>query len=400
MKLNHLDYYRLPWNLTDNSISWLEPTSKCNLYCDGCYRKNENAHKSLQLIAEELNVFTRLRKCDGVSIAGGDPLTHPQIIEIVRMVKAKGLKPILNTNGLALTKELLSELKKAGVYGLTFHVDSKQSRPGWKDKTEIELNELRYQYASMLAEAGNISCAFNSTVYEDTMQFVPELVKWGQKHIDIVQVMVFILYRAVNNAKVDFYLGPKKIDMGEFVYNEEPVERTDIKAEEIYELIKNEYPDFDSCAYLNGSEKPDSFKWLLSGRLGTKDKIYGYMGKKSMEIIQTFHHLLFDRYLAYSTPKMTRKGKSMLLLGFFDKGLKKTFFNFIKNPLNLFKRLYYQSIMIIQPVDFLEDGRQSMCDGCPDITVWNGQLVWSCRMEEQLKYGHNIRSFPKDLIKS
>jgi Radical SAM superfamily/4Fe-4S single cluster domain len=400
MKLNHLDYYRLPWNLTDNSISWLEPTSKCNLYCDGCYRRNENTHKSLQTIEEELNVFTRLRKCDGVSIAGGDPLTHPQIIEIVRMVKAKGLKPILNTNGLALTKELLSEVKKAGVYGFTFHVDSKQSRPGWKDKTEIELNELRYHYASMLAEAGNISCAFNSTVYEDTMQFVPELVKWGQKHIDLVQVMVFILYRAVNNAKVDFYLGPQKVDMGEFVYNEEPVERTDIKAEEIYELIKNEYPDFDSCAYLNGSEKPDSFKWLLSGRLGTKDKIYGYMGKKSMEIVQTFHHLLFDRYLAYSTPKMTRKGKSMLLLGFFDKGLKKTFFNFIKNPLNLFKRLHYQSVMIIQPVDFLEDGRQSMCDGCPDITVWNGQLVWSCRMEEQLKYGHNIRSYPKDLIKS
>jgi organic radical activating enzyme len=400
MKLNHLNYYRLPWNLTDNSISWLEPTSKCNLYCDGCYRKNENSHKSLQTIEEELNVFTRLRKCDGVSIAGGDPLTHPDIIEIVRMVKARGLKPILNTNGLALTKELLAELKKAGVYGFTFHVDSKQSRPGWKNKTEIELNELRYQYASMLAEAGNISCAFNSTVYEDTMQFVPELVKWGQKNIDKVQVMVFILYRAVNNAKVDFYLGPQKIDMGQFVYNEEPVERTDIKAEEIYELIKNEYPDFDSCAYLNGSEKPDSFKWLLSGRLGTKDKIYGYMGKKSMEIIQTFHHLLFDRYLAYSTPKMTRKGKSMLLLGLFDKGLKKTFFNFIKNPLNLFKRLHYQSVMIIQPVDFLDDGRQSMCDGCPDITVWNGQLVWSCRMEEQLKYGHNIRSFSKDMIKS
>jgi hypothetical protein len=400
MKLNHLDYYRLPWNLTDNSISWLEPTSKCNLYCDGCYRRNENSHKSLQTIEEELNVFTRLRKCDGVSIAGGDPLTHPQIVEIVRMVKAKGLKPILNTNGLALTKELLSELKKAGVYGFTFHVDSKQSRPGWKNKTEIDLNELRYHFASMLAEAGNISCAFNSTVYEDTMQYIPELVKWGQKHIDKVQVMVFILYRAVNNAKVDFYLGPKKVDMGEFVYNEEPVERTDIKAEEIYELIKNEYPDFDSCAYLNGSEKPDSFKWLLSGRLGTKDKIYGYMGKKSMEIIQTFHHLLFDRYLAYSTPKMTRKGKSMLLLGFFDKGLKKTFFNFIKNPLNLLKRLHYQSVMIIQPVDFLDDGRQSMCDGCPDITVWNGQLVWSCRMEEQLKYGHNIRSYPKDLIKS
>ncbi len=54
--------------------------------------------------------------------------------------------------------------------------------------------------------------------------------------------------------------------------------------------------------------------------------------------------------------------------------------------------------MIIQPIDFLEDGRQNMCDGCPDITVWNGQLVWSCRMEEQLKFGHNLKSYPKNFL--
>ncbi|HVO73880.1 MAG TPA: radical SAM protein [Ignavibacteriaceae bacterium] len=397
LKLNHLDYYRLPWNLTDNSISWLEPTAKCNLYCDGCYRKNEgNGHKSLEQISGDLDVFTRLRKADGVSIAGGDPLTHPQIIDIVKMVKERKLKPIINTNGLALTKELLSELKKAGVYGFTFHIDSKQQRPHWKGKNEIELNELRCHYARMLADEGNISCAFNSTVYEDTMHYVPELVKWAEKNIDIVQVMVFILYRAVNNNMYDFYLGSKKIDMQQLVYNEEPVERTDIKADEIVELIRKEYPDFDPCAYLNGSEKPDSFKWLLTGRLGRPGRIYGYMGKKSMEIIQTMHHMLFDRYLAYSEPKQTRKGKSMLLLSAFDRKLRKVLFKYFKNPLNIFKRLHYQSVMIIQPVDFLEDGRQSMCDGCPDITVWNGQLVWSCRMEEQLNFGHNLRTFPKN----
>jgi len=399
LKLNHLDYYRLPWNLADNSISWLEPTAKCNLHCDGCYRLNENnSHKSLQTIKEELEVFNRLRKCDGVSIAGGDPLLHPEITDIVRMVKDMKLKPILNTNGLALTKELLAELKKAGVYGFTFHVDSKQNRPGWKDANEIQLNELRYQYASMLKEAGNISCSFNSTVYEDTMQYIPEMAKWAEKNIDMVQVMVFILYRAVNNNQVDFYLGPKKMDMGQLVYNEEVVERTDIIADEIVELLRTVYPDFNPCAYLNGSEKPDSFKWLLTGRLGTKDKIYGYMGKKAMEIVQAGHHILFDKYLAYSEPKMTRKGKSMLLLAPFDKGLRNIFTNFLKNPLNLFRRLYYQSVMIIQPVDFLEDGRQNMCDGCPDITVWNGKLVWSCRMEEQLKFGYNVKTYPKGFM--
>lgn len=401
VKLNHLNYYRLPWNLADNSISWLEPTSACNLYCQGCYRKNEkDSHKSLDVIREELKVFKKFRKADGVSIAGGDPLVHPDVVEIVRMTKEFGFKPIVNTNGKALTPELLSELKKAGVYGFTFHIDSKQTRPGWKNKNELELNELRYHYARMLANEGNISCSFNSTVYEDTMKYIPGMMEWAQKNIEIVQVMVFIIYRAVNNETVDFYLGPKKIDMSKLVYNEDVTDRTDIKAEEVWELIKNKYPDFDSCAYLNGSEQPDSFKWLLSGRLGTKKKIYGYVGAKGMEIVQTFHHLIHDRYLAYSKPKMTRKGKSLLLLGAFDKKLRKAFWNFFKNPLNIFRRLHYQSIMIIQPIDVLEDGRQNMCDGCPDITVWDGKLVWSCRMEEQLNFGYNLKTYPKDLLKN
>ena len=354
----------------------------------------------MDVIKEELNIFTRFRKSDGVSIAGGEPLLHPDIVDIVKEVKARNLKPIINSNGLALTKELLAELKKAGVYGFTFHIDSKQNRPGWKTASEVELNELRFHYAEMLAEAKNISCSFNSTVYEDTMRYIPEMLKWAHKHIDIVQVMVFILYRNADNTDFDFYVGPKKIEVQSMVYNasENEKQRADIKAHEIYEIIKNEYPEFDSCAYLNGTQKPDSFKWLLSGRFGTKEKIYGYMGKKAIEIIQSGHHMLYDKYLAYAEPRLTRKGKSMLLLAPFDKRLRKTAGRFLKNPLNLFKKLHYQSIMIIQPVDYLQDGRQNMCDGCPDITVWNGELVWSCRMEEQQKYGHNMSSYPKDFL--
>lgn len=399
-ELNHLDYYRLPWSLTDNSISWLEPTAKCNLSCYGCYRNNEKIFKSMDVIKQELDIFTRFRKSDGVSIAGGEPLLHPNIVDIVKEVKARNLKPIINSNGLALTRELLAELKKAGVYGFTFHIDSKQNRPGWKQANEIELNGLRLHYAEMLAEVGNISCSFNSTVYEDTMHFIPEMLKWAHKHIDIVQVMVFILYRNADNTDFDFFIGPKKIEVQSMVYNasENEKQRADIKANEIYEIIKNEYPEFDSCAYLNGTQKPDSFKWLLSGRLGTKEKIYGYMGKKAMEIIQSGHHVLYDKYLAYEEPRLTKKGKSMLLLAPFDKRIRKTAGRFLKNPLNLFKILHYQSIMIIQPVDYLQDGRQNMCDGCPDITVWNGELVWSCRMEEQQKFGQNMSSYPKDFL--
>jgi pyruvate-formate lyase-activating enzyme len=406
-KIDHKNYYRVPWNLADNAIIWLECTKKCNLYCDGCYRQNVNDHKPLEVIKQELNDYTRLRTADGVSIAGGDPLTHPDVIEIVRMVKKYNLKPILNTNGLALTPELLKELKKAGVFGFTFHIDSKQNRPNWKGKNEIELNELRLQYAEMLASAGNLSCSFNATVYGDTLQYVPDVVEWGQKHIDIVNVLVFIAYRAaVNGAEFDYYAGNQKIDVGDIAYSIEFDEKqrqhkvTDIQSTDIMMKIREKYPDFDANGYLNGTERPDTFKWFFSTRVGQKDKIYGYPGPKFMEIVQNGNHLLYNRYLAYASPKILRRARMMFLLAPFDKRLRKTMWNYLggvlKNPLRLFRRLHVQNIMMIQPADLYMDGGMNMCDGCPDITIHEGKLVWSCRLEELFKYGTFMNIVPKD----
>ena len=52
--------------------------------------------------------------------------------------------------------------------------------------------------------------------------------------------------------------------------------------------------------------------------------------------------------------------------------------------------------MFIQPVDFTEKGEQNMCDGCPDITVHEDELVWSCRLEEQKQYGTWLTTVPKN----
>jgi len=393
--------YRLPWTLPDNAISWLEPTSACNLSCDGCYRENvSNSHKPLDQVREEIAAFKRLRNSDGISIAGGDPLMHPEIVEIVRTIRETGMKPIVNTNGGRLTKELLRELKKAGVYGFTLHVDSKQGRPGWKGKSEIDLNELRFEYATMLNEAGNICCSFNSTVYEDTLEQVPEMVAWAGKHIDIVHTMVFILYRAaVPQIPFDWYAGATKVDMNALVYSEQGERRVDMKSPEVVAEIRKRFPDFTPCAYLNGTEKADSFKWLLSARIGTTERDYGYVGPKYMELMQAGHHVGTGRYLAYASPSLTSRGRTMLLLSPFDPAVlanaQRWLRSLLTNPLRLFRKMHLQSIMIIQPVDFLANGAQNMCDGCPDMTMWNGELVWSCRMEELKQFGGWVRTVPR-----
>lgn len=399
--LDHRDLYRLPWSLPDNAISWMEPTSACNLACDGCYRENlPSSHKSLDRVKEEIEAFRRLRNADGISIAGGDPLMHPEIVEIVRLVRETGMKPILNTNGGRLSRELLRELKKAGACGFTFHVDSRQGRPGWKGRDELELNALRLELAEMLHEVGGLSCSFNATVYEDTLASVPDLVEWAGRHIDIVQGMVFILYRAaVPQIPFDWYAGARQVDMSALVYSDDGRRRVDIKAPEVVAEIRKRHPDFQPCAYLNGTEKPDSFKWLLGVRLGTPGRIDGYLGPKFLELVQTGHHLGTGRYLAYSSPRLTARGRSAFLLAPFDAGVRGAALRYLAslltNPLRLFRRAHLQSIMIIQPVDFLENGAQNMCDGCPDMTLFNGQLVWSCRMEELKQFGCWVRTVPR-----
>jgi pyruvate-formate lyase-activating enzyme len=399
--LNHNDLYRLPWNLSDNAISWLEPTSVCNLYCDGCYRKNEpNSHKSLEQVRRELDTFKRLRKADGISIAGGDPLTHPEIEKIVAMIVKDGQKPIINTNGHLLTKEKLVALKNAGVAGFTFHIDSGQQRPHMKGKTEQELNDLRLTYARMLADVGGITCTFNATVYEHTLRDVPETLAWAHEHIDIVHSMVFIAYRAAPIHKgYEYYVGGKKVDMTPIAYAIEDERRISIMSTDIVDVIRTKYPDFMPSAYLNGTERPDHFKWLLAERVGTKDKIYGYAGPKFMELSQTLHHLMNGSYLAYTSPKVLGRAKSMLLLSPLDKGLARTASAYLRDaassPDLLFRKLHIQTVLIIQPADFMPNGAFSMCDGCPDITVWNDRLVWSCRMEELSNFGDWIKAVPE-----
>ncbi|MEW6512049.1 MAG: radical SAM protein [Bacteroidota bacterium] len=398
--LNHTELYRLPWTLPDNAISWLEPTAACNLYCDGCYRKNEpNSHKPIDQIRRELDTFRKLRKTDGVSIAGGDPLTHPQIERIVEMIAADGQKPIINTNGQLLTMEKLRALKKAGVQGFTFHIDSGQGRPHMKGKTELELNELRLKYARMLAEVGDISCAFNATVYEHTLKDVSEIVAWGQEHIDIVHILVFIAYRAAPIHKGYRYMvGGREIDMAPIAYAIDGERKISIMSNDVVAMIRTKYPDFQPCAYLNGTERPDHFKWLLTMRIGTKDRIYGYAGPKFMEISQTLHHLTKGYYLAYTHPKVLGRAKAMLALSPLDHGLARTasayLHDVVRAPWKLFRKLHMQSVMIIQPADFMKTGALSMCDGCPDITVYDNQLVWSCRMEELINFGDWVRAVP------
>ena len=398
--LKKSELYRFPWSKNDNPIGWLEVTDVCNIHCKGCYRQNLEGHYPLERLKEEVLLMKEWRNIDNVSLAGGEPLTHPDIEDLVEFIHLQGIKPYLLTNGKAATEERMRSLKVAGMAGVAFHIDMMQNRQGWEGKDELGLTPLRDQCVDVMAAVGGVPTSFGITVYKDNFEQIPDLVRWGIKNIKYVQGQTFITYRgAMVKPGVRYVVAGREVEMDEdklgYATAEEP-DQYDITSNDVYHLIKNNIPEYDAAAYLGGTERHDSFKWLIGYMLGTKDGGWsGAVGPKAVEFAQAVHHLFRGTYFAYT--RSVNLGRSVLLAGLVDPKVRRINARHVANPLRLFyKPVYGQSIGIIQAPDVLADGRVDMCDACPDLTVYKGQLIHSCRMDEWRRWGGYMTQVSED----
>jgi len=390
MPLDKRDLYRFPWSMNDNPIAWLEVTDICNIHCEGCYRQHISGHKTFDEVKEEVLFFKRWRNPDNVSIAGGEPLIYPHIVDLVAFISQLGIKPIILTNGMALKPELLRELKRAGLAGFTIHIDSHQNRPRWQDKSEADLNALREQYADMIAEVGGLYVIFNSTVYPSTFHEIPDVLRWGQAHIDRVHGLVFITYRtATTGDHVATDLTDREVELEKLSYVRESFHEKFVTGPEVHDLIQQHSPDFQAAGYLGGTIRHDSFKWVAGAMIGSRRQMYGSIGKQTMELAQAGHHLLKGTYLAYLAE--AKIGRKVFFMWPWDPSVRRAarqwWRDIVRHPGHLFDSIYVQSIGIIQAPDLQTDGRADMCDSCPDITIYNGEFINSCRMDEYRLFG-------------
>jgi len=389
-ELDKRDLYRMPWSMNDNPIAWIEITDICNLHCEGCYRQTLTSHKALDDIKAEVLFMKRWRNPDNVSIAGGEPLLHPDIVEIVRYIHEQGIKPIILTNAVKLTPELLRELKAAGLAGFTIHIDSHQARPGWEGHNEIEHNALRQEYAEMIAEVGGLYTVFNSTVYPSSYDEIEGVVAWGRAHIDIVHGLVFITYRtATTDDSFGIDVQGHEVDLGELSYSTTRYEQDFVRGPEVVAAIRRAEPTYAPAGYLGGTVRHDSFKWIAGAMIGNRHGVFGSVGKRTMELAQTAHHFFRGNYMAYLSH--SRIGAKIFALGLVDPQVRaaagRWLRDILRHPAHLFSPVRIQSMGIIQAPDVQADGRADMCDSCPDMTYWNGTLVNSCRMDEYRLFG-------------
>src|ERR1700748_3561239 len=88
-------------------IAELEPLFQCNLACAGCGKiQHPEATLRKRMPVERASGATDDGGAPMVSTAGGEPLIHPEIDEIVRQLVARKKFVYLCTNGLLMERKL------------------------------------------------------------------------------------------------------------------------------------------------------------------------------------------------------------------------------------------------------------------------------------------------------
>ncbi len=102
----------------------LIPVRRCNLSCAYC---NEFDNSSSPVPTDELlhriDLLAALGSAN-VHLSGGEPLLHPDVIQIIRYIHDHGIFSGILTNGYLLTRELIRELNHAGLDYLQISVDN------------------------------------------------------------------------------------------------------------------------------------------------------------------------------------------------------------------------------------------------------------------------------------
>jgi len=104
-------------------------TDQCNLDCAYCSEyDNSRPHPKLADLRAWIDKIRDLGTMR-IALVGGEPLMHPEIVQVVEHCRAQGLATSLTTNGFLLTPELIGQLERAGLQVMQISVDRMTPSP-------------------------------------------------------------------------------------------------------------------------------------------------------------------------------------------------------------------------------------------------------------------------------
>lgn len=358
---NNIKPYSIAYPLDETPHLSLETNFTCNLTCKACYNRNKDHIKPLNQIQEEILYAISKRKLETISIIGGEPTLHPNLLEIIQFIRKQGIFCQLLSNGILFLEDdedtLLKDCIKAGVNRIVVHVDEGQEHYHKDIKSVIVklFNKL---------EKNKIPFALTVTIYNETKSGLPEIIKEYMEYSYFDGIIGYVVRDVSDNIV-------KKVQAEDYP-----------ELGDVYQSITKKL-QIDPSAYLPSGMQEDYISWLI---------FLFFINTKTQETFSISPGIIkFGRKIyKMRTGKnpvggfYSRKTFRLAIIAMFiletlnNVRSFKAFWKLIQKSSGL-KNISQLFITLQNPPEFnKETGTYHICHHCPDATVRNGKLMPLC----------------------
>jgi MoaA/NifB/PqqE/SkfB family radical SAM enzyme len=144
-------------------VAHIVPIRRCNLSCAYCneYDKVSDPVPTPVMI-RRIDLLARLGTA-AITISGGEPLMHPELDDIIRHIRSRGILATLITNGYLLTPARIKRLNRAGLNYLQISIDN--VKPDDVSKKSLKVLDQKLRSLARDAEfAVNINSVVGSSI--------------------------------------------------------------------------------------------------------------------------------------------------------------------------------------------------------------------------------------------
>jgi hopanoid biosynthesis associated radical SAM protein HpnH len=187
----------------------LEPLFQCNLECAGCGKIQHPEHVLRRRMPVEQAVAA-IEECGApmVSIAGGEPLIHPEIDEIVRQLIARKKFVYLCTNAILMERKL-DRFKPSPYFAWAVHMDGLRER---HDDSVCREGVFDKAVAAIkAAKARGFRVTTNTTFFtHDSPETVRQVLDYLNDELQVDQMMISPAYAYEKAPDQEHFLGVRQ----------------------------------------------------------------------------------------------------------------------------------------------------------------------------------------------
>jgi organic radical activating enzyme len=358
---NSRELIPLKWPRYEIPHLTIETNMICNIACRSCYNLHKNYVKPLAELKQEIVMAVQKRNLETITLLGGEPTLHPQLVEIIRYIKRKKLICQMLTNGIVFLRDkddiMLDKLIRAGLNRILLHIDNGQRH------IHPDIEAARDALFSKF-EQKQIFFSLSMTIYKDDQGSIPDVIRHYShyKYFDGILALLDRDVRALSSVN--------------------PASNCKPELDPEYLAIQHDL-QIEPTAYIPASLDDKYISWLMYFYyINIKSGVTFAISPKVNRLFRKVHRWLTGHHVFALTVNPNFFMISFLLTCIIEllmhPGKMSALYNLMKQSSGL-KALRFQYLCIQSgPVYNADKKEVQLCYHCPDATIRNGKLTPVC----------------------